>query len=588
MLKASLAVVAGMALSSAVLVVPGAAAPASGRATAWGWNARGQLGDNTVADSAVPVNIMGVLASKTVTALAVGDEHSCAVVAGQIYCWGRNGHGQLGNNSTTDSSAPAPVDTNGVLAGKTVTTITAGETHSCGVAEGRAYCWGSNSAGQLGNDSVVDSAVPVAVETSGVLAGKAVTAITAGYRHSCAVADGKAYCWGSDSYGQLGNDAGIPSRVPFPVSTAGPLGGRTVSAITAGAFHSCAVAGGKAFCWGSNIYGELGDNGTTGSKVPVAVDTTGPLAGRTVTGVSAKLYHSCAVAEARVSCWGYNLHGQLGNNNTSDSRAPVAVNTDGALAGRTVTQVAAGANHSCAVADGRAYCWGYNGFGQLGNHSTTGSTVPVAVDMTGPLAGKTVTAISSGVGHTAALAAAVPQPPTGVAGTAADGQVTVSWNPPTDDGGSPVLEYVATAIPGGSSCTTTGTSCVVTGLSNGAGYTFTVTARNAIGVSAASLPSAPVTPMGTTPPVQPPGKVGGIKAKVSKGKVKVTWKAVAGASSYRVRISKPGGKTYQAWKSTTKRVFKAEVRKGKKYRVQVAAAGPGGRGPVSTIRFKGK
>jgi hypothetical protein len=83
-------------------------------------------------------------------------------------------------------------------------------------------------------------------------------------------------------------------------------------------------------------------------------------------------------------------------------------------------------------------------------------------------------------------------------------------------------------------------------------------------------------------------KVKGVKAKVRKGTVKITWKRVAGATSYRVRISKPGGTKYKAWKTTTKRVFKAKVRKGKKYRFQVAALGAGGQGPVATIRFKGK
>ena len=201
----------------------------------------------------------------------------------------------------------------------------------------------------------------------------------------------------------------------------------------------------------------------------------------------------------------------------------------------------------------------------------------------GPLAGKTVTSIDAGVEHSAVLAAAAPQSPTAVAGVPGDGLVTVSWTPPVDDGGSPVLEYAVTAIPDGAVCVTAGLSCVVSGLANGTPYTFTVTARNAVGVSPPSAPSAPVTPKAAIP-----GKVAGVKAVAKKGKVKITWKKVAGASSYRVRISKPGGKKYQAWKTTTKRVFKAKVRKGKKYRFQVAAVGAGGRGPITTIRFKGK
>ena len=97
-----------------------------------------------------------------------------------------------------------------------------------------------------------------------------------------------------------------------------------------------------------------------------------------------------------------------------------------------------------------------------------------------------------------------------------------------------------------------------------------------------------MTPSAPAPPAQPPKKVTGVKAALGKGRVKITWKAVAGATSYRVRISKPGGKKYKAWKTTSKRTFTAKVRKGKKYRVQVAAIATGGRGPVTTIRFKGK
>jgi hypothetical protein len=230
------------------------------------------------------------------------------------------------------------------------------------------------------------------------------------------------------------------------------------------------------------------------------------------------------------------------------------------------------------------FCWGDNQDAQLGNNTTTDSWVPVAVQAdTGPLAGKTVTTLDAGGSHSLVLAAAVPQPPTSVRGAPGDAKVTVSWSAPADDGGSPVIDYAATAIPGGKSCTSTGTSCVVNGLANGTPYTFTVTARNSIGVSAPSARSGPVTPK----PAKP-GKVTKAKAVVKKGKVKVTWKAAARATSYRVRISKPGGKKFKAWSTTSKRVFKTKVRKGAKYRVQIVAVGAGGRGPTTTIRFKGK
>jgi alpha-tubulin suppressor-like RCC1 family protein len=135
------------------------------------------------------------------------------------------------------------------------------------------------------------------------------------------------------------------------------------------------------YCWGNNSYGQLGNNSTTDSHVPIAVDTSGVLAGKTLTQISAGLAHACTVDPAgQAYCWGRNSDGQLGNNSTTDIHVPIAVDTSGVLAGKTLTQIAAGYRHTCAVGSaGQAYCWGWNGAGQLGNNSATDSHVPVAV-----------------------------------------------------------------------------------------------------------------------------------------------------------------------------------------------------------------
>jgi len=583
------AVVGSIGLIAGGTAVSGVSFPVSGRAATWGWNADGQLGDNSSTSSTVPVVVdtSGVLAGKTITAVSAGDYHSCAVADGRAYCWGLNVSGGLGNNDNSSTKVPVAVDTSGVLAGRTITAISAGAYHTCAVADGRAYCWGYNVDGELGSGTFMDALVPIAVDTSGVLAGKPITAISAGYYHSCAVAEGRAYCWGLNVNGQLGNNSTTKSGVPVSVSTSGVLSGKTISGISAGAKHTCAVAEGRAYCWGNNDNGKLGNDSIVASKVPVAVDVSGVLAGATVAAVSAGYEHSCAVSNGLAYCWGYNGDGELGSGGSS-SKVPVAVDTSGALAHKTIESLSAGGYSTCAIADRSAYCWGSNGDGALGNNGAAASPVPVAVDTSGVLGGKTVTALDCGYEHSLALFAAPPQPPAGVAGVPGDGHVDVSWTPPGDDGGSPMLDYTATADPGGATCTSTGTSCVVSGLANGTAYSFTVTARNAIGVSVPSQASALVIPTAAQPPVQPPGKTTGVKAKVTHGKVKVTWKAVAGASSYRLRISKPGGTTYKAWETTTKRVFKAAVKKGKKYRFQVAAVNAAGRGPVTTLRFKGK
>jgi alpha-tubulin suppressor-like RCC1 family protein len=556
--KTPVALLAGMAMAGAIVVAPGAFAdPTAGRAAAWGDNFNGQLGNNSTVTSRVPVavNTAGALVGRTVTAISAGFDHSCAVADGRVFCWGWNRYGQLGNDSTTDSSVPVAVNTAGALAGKTVTAISTGAYHSCAVADGRAFCWGGNHSGQLGNTTTTDSSVPVAVNISGALAGKTVTAMAAGLFHSCAVADGRGFCWGGNAYGQLGNTTTTTdSSVPVAVNISGALAGKTVTAVAAGNGHSCAVADDRAFCWGLNILGQLGNTTTINSTVPVAVNTSGPLAGRAVTAITGGAFHSCVVAEGRASCWGDNGAGQLGDSTTTDSSVPVPVNISGALAGKTVTGITAGGGHSCAVADGKAFCWGSNNYGQLGNNNTANSKVPIAVDTTGLLDGKTVTAVTAGGNHSVVLAAAVPQPPTAVTGVPGNGQATVSWTAPGDDGGSPVIDHTVTAIPGGASCTISSTSCVVSGLTNGTGYTFTVTARNAIGASTPSAPSAPVTP--SAPVKQKQTATVKVPKKIKyKGKKVLLKKAVwtnAGQKAASKITVKPKAKKYAKVKTTKK------------------------------------
>ncbi len=579
--KTLVAVVAGMAVAGSILVAPQVvAAPTVGRAVAWGPNSSGQLGSNSFTDVSPPVAVdtSGALAGRTVTAINSGYVHTCAVADGRAFCWGSNYYGQLGSSTaTTNSSVPVAVNTSGVLAGKAVTAISGGGFHSCAVADGRAYCWGRNSSGQLGDNTTTDSSVPVAVNTAGVLAGKTVTAISVGSDHSCAVAEGRAFCWGFNYHGQLGYNSTTNATVPVPVNTAGVLAGKTVTAISAGWHHSCAVAEGRAFCWGRNWSGQLGDNTTTNATVPVAVNTTGVLGGKTVTAIDAGDFHTCAMADLQVYCWGENQSGQLGDRSTWDSSVPVTVNTAGVLRGRTATAIGAGSSHTCAVADGRAYCWGaFEGEGPGSGFVS----FPVAVDTAGPLAGLTVTAITAGGGHSAVLAAAAPQPPTAVTGVPGNGQVSVSWAAPGDDGGSPVIDYTVTAIPGGATCTTSSTSCVVSGLANGTGYTFTVSARNAIGTSTPSAPSAPVTP--TAPPVTPALQKQTASVKVPKkikykGKTVLLKKAVrtnAGQKAKSKVTVKPKAKKYAKVKTTKSGKVTIKTRGKKKLKVTLKLRAP--------------
>jgi alpha-tubulin suppressor-like RCC1 family protein len=130
----------------------------------------------------------------------------------------------------------------------------------------------------------------------------------------------------------------------------GPLS-HGVSAVSAGDTHSCAIERGKAFCWGDNTYGELGVGGITQSAVPVAVNASGVLAGKTLTHIAAGDDFTCALDSAGAAyCWGTNYAGALGNGSAvSSSSAPVAVDTGGVLAGKTLTQISASAFHACVL-----------------------------------------------------------------------------------------------------------------------------------------------------------------------------------------------------------------------------------------------
>ena len=366
---------------------------ADGTVAAWGGNSYGQLGNNSQSNSDVPmaVNRTGVLAGKTVTAIAGGGLSSLALCSdGTLATWGDNDYGELGNNSTTYGAVPVAVIRTGVLAGKTVAGIAAGANHYLVLcSDSTLAAWGNNSSGQLGNNNSSSSQVPVAVIRTGVLAGKIVTAIAAGASHCLAVcSDGTAAAWGNNSVGQLGDGTTTNSLVPLDITRSGVLAGKTVVAVSAGAgsSHSLALcADGTVDAWGDNSGRQLGNNSSTSSNVPVEVSRAGVLNNRNVVAVAAGTYHNVVLcADGTVAAWGGNSYGVLGNGGTTTSQVPVAVVTTGVLAGKSVVSVAAGYYLSLAgCSDGTLAAWGNNTYGQLGNNSTVSSNVPVLVDQSG-------------------------------------------------------------------------------------------------------------------------------------------------------------------------------------------------------------
>lgn len=341
-------------------------AVAGAKAYCWGRGNIGQLGNGTSGSgviSGTPVLVTGLLSNKVVTDISVGSEHACAIAEGKAYCWGSGGTGRLGNGDVMHQASPVAVDASGVLANKTVTAIAAGSSHTCAIADGQAYCWGSGAFGQLGDGAKAHSSGPVAVSASGVLEGTTLSAISAGPTYTCVIADGAVHCWGVARIEGLSE---VVDSVPTALD-ASAWDGEPVVAISLGSGDRCAVAGGAVYCWSAS---------SGAAPAPVNIGDA------TVIGVAVGVGHVCAFGaeNGELYCWGYGGRGQLGNGSTPSTSAPVAVTTSGALNGKSVSALAAGHSSSCAVADGAAYCWGWNSAGQLGNGSTQGLRAqPVAV-----------------------------------------------------------------------------------------------------------------------------------------------------------------------------------------------------------------
>ena len=195
-------------------------------------------------------------------------------------------------------------------------------------ADTQMVAWGGNGYGQLGDTTTTRRLVPTPVDATGVLAGKTITAATEGYLHSLALcSDGTLAAWGYNNYGQLGTGDTVTSRVPVLVTPAGALVGKQVVAVAAAAYASFALcADGTLAGWGHNDEGELGDGTTATSPTPVAVNTSGALAGRQIASISAGQYHTLALCtDGTLVAWGYNNRGQLGNNSTVSCKVPVAI-----------------------------------------------------------------------------------------------------------------------------------------------------------------------------------------------------------------------------------------------------------------------
>ena len=344
----------------------------------WGRNGNGQIGNgqtstNTCGNSGhkckdVPTatSLIGN-SGDDIVSIAFGHQHACALLdTGDVECWGRNNAGQLGQGGG-DKDTPQPVN---LGAGRTATSIYAGGHYSCAILDDESVkCWGQNTDGQLGIGSTSNTNTPSTINSLGS-GRKAITLATA-FKSVCALLDdGTVKCWGDDSQGQLGN-GGSNSDLSSPPSSAINLGsGRTAKAITGGEYHFCAILDDDSIkCWGDGSNGKLGTGSISDKNTPTS--TSGSFAsGRYAVVIDAGYQHTCVILDnGDLTCWGGDAWGQLGNGaitGTKSSLQSTAVNLG---SGRTAISLSGGGTHTCAQLDnGQLMCWGNRADGQVGDN----------------------------------------------------------------------------------------------------------------------------------------------------------------------------------------------------------------------------
>jgi alpha-tubulin suppressor-like RCC1 family protein len=313
----------------------------------WGRNEKGELGDGTLASKSVPTKVkltspaVQVDGGASATMSTYTPKTCAAMVNGEVWCWG-NGNG-----------TPAKV-----MGLSNVKQVSVGDTHTCALTmTGTLYCWGTNVYGQIGNGTNTYVATPTQI-------GMSMAFVTAGGHHTCARATGGVLkCWGLNSSGQLG--IGNQSNQNLPSTVAGVA---DVIDVTAGAAHTCAIAAGVVYCWGANQSGQLGTGGIMELSAPtIAVQQEGS---KVIAGFS----FSGAIASDSVLMWGFNGNGQLGNGMTATVYTPSAIGITNA------STLACGAASACTLlTSGEIRCWGANTYGQLGSGGNVQELSPVRV-----------------------------------------------------------------------------------------------------------------------------------------------------------------------------------------------------------------
>ena len=356
----------------------------------WGEGEKGQLGQGLLENSSIPVavNTTGALNGKVMVDVYVHGENTCAVDDNSfVYCWGDGKYGQLGDGGAIDvnrtSAVPVLIDMT-LIAGKTIKQFVNEGSAACILAsDNNAYCWGVNFVGNLGNGTTTHSTFPVQVLMPGALTIKQLG--DSGGGASCALAsDDNVYCWGYGGY-RLSD----MSNRSTPQIEVGALT-ETIKSFYMGKNNVCVITASDAgYCWGRGASGAIGNNNISNQDAALVTPVGSLAAGFKSFSIGDE--NICAIAlDESLYCWGKGTNGQLGNGANVDSRIPVLVDSTGVLNSKIITKLQIERERVCALAtDNEIYCWGLGAAGTIGDGVNNSSNVPVILNKTDSLVGKT-------------------------------------------------------------------------------------------------------------------------------------------------------------------------------------------------------
>jgi alpha-tubulin suppressor-like RCC1 family protein len=327
--------------------------------------------------------------------ISSGAHHVCArTYGGTVSCWGSNTYGQIGVASTDKCGeygyglqpcVPHPTAITGSAGTQSFSTanvVTAGSHHTCVLASGTPWCWGSNTIGEIGNGATSAGGVPTPTPVSG----GPYTALSAGAGATCGISNGALFCWGQVGMGTAA------STSPVLVS----LQSGWSNELNVGSMDACARRSiGGWSCWGSNWNGQLGMDPSVWQYFQGPV---GPILAGATNVVSTDGYTCLDAPDGTIKCMGLNDSGQLGDP-TFGNASTFSLRTVGG--GLPLSHVAVGATHACALdSQGQAFCWGSDNFGELGRGRAGGGVLPNPAPVVG---GLTFTKLVAGMYHTCGL-----------------------------------------------------------------------------------------------------------------------------------------------------------------------------------------